>query len=151
MPQLLCGQSTPVTAACLSPLADVTWVPCSPPARLHCSSGRAATHLSATYLPPTCHPPATHLPPNGHPTATQRPPTCHPLLQEENAQLWRNLEWAKGNAPSHPHPEGPAGGIASRVVHPVVGVVDKVGRGGSRPGWSASDSPLRWFTTVSEA
>lgn len=52
------------------------------------------------------------------------PPLCH---QEENAQLWRNLEWAKGNAPSHPHPEGPAGGIASRMVHPVVGVVDKVG------------------------
>ncbi len=50
------------------------------------------------------------------------PPPC----KEENTQLWRNLEWAKGNAPSHPHPEGPAGGIASRMVHPVVGVVDKV-------------------------
>jgi hypothetical protein len=57
---------------------------------------------------------------------SQQPSTCTAPLQEESAQLWRNLDWAKSTAPTHPHPEGPAGGLAARLVHPVVGAMDKV-------------------------
>lgn len=44
---------------------------------------------------------------------------------EEQAALARKLESAEKTAPLHPHPGGPSSATAAKVMHPVVGMLDR--------------------------
>ncbi|KAF0981434.1 hypothetical protein FDP41_012091 [Naegleria fowleri] len=46
------------------------------------------------------------------------------LSSNELSQLYRDLEWAKKNAPTMPHPRAPVTG--AKLLHPVTGLVDTV-------------------------
>ncbi|EFC44328.1 hypothetical protein NAEGRDRAFT_82606 [Naegleria gruberi] len=46
------------------------------------------------------------------------------LNTTELSDLYKNLEWAKQNAPTRPHPSTPV--VGSKILHPVAGLVDSL-------------------------
>ncbi|XXQ38907.1 Hemerythrin-like domain-containing protein [Plasmodiophora brassicae] len=53
-------------------------------------------------------------------------PLSRVMSADERHDLWRDLIWALRHGPTHPHPEGPSSPIPSLVIHPLVGVLDKL-------------------------
>ncbi|KAG2489282.1 hypothetical protein HYH03_012302 [Edaphochlamys debaryana] len=49
------------------------------------------------------------------------------LSGAENKKLARDWAAAWANAPTHPHPEGPTAALGARLLHPLVGAVDRMG------------------------
>ncbi|PNH03683.1 hypothetical protein TSOC_010243 [Tetrabaena socialis] len=48
------------------------------------------------------------------------------LSDEEAAKLGRQWAGAFANAPTHPHPNGPSAATGARLLHPMVGLVDRM-------------------------